>query len=170
MDWLKARLTAPKPSQAERRSAPRQRMEFDAEIRNADETTPATGIDIHEDGAKILCREAYHTGAVIFLTLKDVQLGGFAEVRHCTRRKDGKYAIGLAFRGPLVPQGAVWQIQRVHPAQKPWTQVDDKPPVVPVIEQRPEPPAKAGSEDAGRSMEPCGQPLIRRSRSRLVGR
>lgn len=130
LEWLKARLsgrnTAPQP---ERRTHERQRMRFDAELRRVDDTVPAVGVDIHEDGAKVLCREGWEAGTVLFLTLKEVQLGGFAEVRHCTRRKDGRFAMGLAFRSPLVPQGATWQIQRVHQSSEGWTQFDDKPPL-----------------------------------------
>ena len=68
-------------------------------------------------------------GSVVFLTLKEVQLGGFAEVRHCSLRRDGRYAIGLAFRGPLVPQGSTWQIQRVHQPECSWTKATTSPPV-----------------------------------------
>lgn len=129
LEWLKARLGGRKsPSQPERRSNQRQRIRFDAEFRKLDISFPVVGVDIHEDGAKVLAKQAWETGTVVFLSLKEVQLAGFAEVRHCSLRKDGRYAIGLLFQGPLVPQGAEWQIQRVHQKDSAWTQTDDKAP------------------------------------------
>jgi hypothetical protein len=105
-------------------------MRFDAEIQRSIKITPVVGVDIHEDGARVLSKEAWEIGTVLFLKLPIVQLGGFAEVRHCTLRKDGRYTVGLAFRGPLIPQGATWQIQRVcQPAAAAWTAEDDKPTV-----------------------------------------
>jgi hypothetical protein len=129
LEWLKARFGANKPApRPERRTTPRQRLRFAAELGGIEGAVAATGVDIHEDGARVLSKSAWEVGTVLFLRLKDVQLGGFAEVRHCARRKDGRYSIGLAFRSPLVPQGSTWQIQRVHQVENAWTYLDDKPP------------------------------------------
>ena len=100
-------------------------MRFEAEIRKGDEVFPAVGVDIHEDGARILCREQCEPGAILFLFLNEVQLGGFVEVRHCSPRKDGRYAMGVAFRGHLLPQGSTWQIQRAPTTESNWTHKDD---------------------------------------------
>jgi hypothetical protein len=130
LEWLKAQFGAePKlPPGGERRSAQRKRMRFEAEIQKVGESVPVIGVDIHEDGARVLAKQSWDTGTVLFLKLKNVQLGGFAEVRHCTRRQDGRYTIGLAFRGPFIPQGEQWQIQRVcQPATEAWTRSDDVP-------------------------------------------
>jgi len=95
-----------------------------------DSITPVVGMDIHEDGARILAKRKWETGTVLFMKIPSVQLGGFAEVRHCTLRKDGRYSIGLAFRGPFVPQGSEWQVQRYfQPSSNAWTTQDDAPPV-----------------------------------------
>ncbi len=75
----------------------------------------------------MLSPEDWEVGTIVFLKLPDVQLGGFAEVRHCTRRKDGRYAVGLKFNGPLIPQGSEWQIQRVCQPTQGWTRSDDVP-------------------------------------------
>jgi len=99
-------------------------MRFEAEIQRVDGNTPVVGVDIHEDGARILSKKGWKTGTVLFLRLNEVQLGGFAEVRHCSLRDDGRYTIGLAFRGPLIPQAGQWQIQRVC-AEQTWTVKDD---------------------------------------------
>jgi hypothetical protein len=127
--WFKARFGGRQmaASQAERRSTQRQRMRFEAEIQRLDGSIPVVGVNLQEDGALVLSKQAWAKGTVLFLKLKDVQLGGFAEVRHCTLRKEGKYAIGLAFRGPLVPQGETWQIQRVCQPENVWTANDDGP-------------------------------------------
>jgi hypothetical protein len=130
--WLKSRLAGEQgpPPAGERRSNLRKRMRFEAEIQKLDGTIPVIGVDIHEDGARILSKKAWDTGTVLFLKLPDVQLGGFAEVRHCTPRKDGRYTIGLAFRGPLIPQGSEWQVQRIcQPPTDAWTSLDDVPAV-----------------------------------------
>ncbi len=120
-------------------------MWFEAEIQRIDEMVPVVGVDVHEDGARILSKKAWDTGTVLFLKLKSVQLGGFAEVRHCTLRKDGRYTIGLAFRGPLIPQGEQWQIQRVcQPANAGWTRYDDRP----AITEDPPPPSHRPREVA----------------------
>jgi hypothetical protein len=99
-------------------------MRFEAEIHRFDGTTPVIGVDIHEDGARVLSKRNWPDGTLLFLKLTEVQLGGFVEVRHSTLRKDGRYAIGLAFRGPMVPQGETWQIQRVCTTGA-WTRKDD---------------------------------------------
>jgi hypothetical protein len=101
-------------------------MRFEAELQRIDSVVPVIGVDINEDGAKVLSKQAWQQGTILFLNLKGVQLGGFAEVRHCTLRKDRRYAIGLAFRGTLVPQGQTWQIQRVCETDGgQWTKRDD---------------------------------------------
>ena len=126
--WLKAQFGVQQPrAEGERRTNPRKRMRFDAEIQKLDSTTPAAGVDIHEDGARILSPEGWEVGTVIFLKLPGVQLGGFAQVRHCELRPDGRYSIGLSFQGPLIPQGSQWQIQRIfQPAPTDaWTKHDD---------------------------------------------
>ena len=128
LEWLKSRFGTPQRSGPERRTNERRRMRFEAELRVGQEDFPVVGVDIHEDGAKVLAPRHWEAGSIVFITLKDVQLGGFAEIRHCSRRKDGRYAIGLAFRGPLVPQGSQWQIQRVQQVEDPWTYRDDKKP------------------------------------------
>ena len=130
LEWLKSQLGREQgpPPGGERRANPRKRMRFDAEIQKLNGVFPVVGVDIHEDGARILAKQSWVTGTVLFLKLPDVQLGGFAEVRHCTQRKDGRFTIGLAFRGPLIPQGAQWQVQRVcQPATDAWTSRDDAP-------------------------------------------
>ncbi len=102
-------------------------MRFDAEIVKLDSTTPAAGVDIHEDGARILSAQGWEVGTIIFLKLPGVQLGGFAQVRHCALRPDGRYTIGLQFQGHLIPQGSEWQIQRIcqpEPTDA-WTKRDD---------------------------------------------
>jgi len=139
LDWLKAQfgVEQKRSKEAERRSAPRKRMRFEAEVEKVGETVPVVGVDFHEDGARILAQKGWDIGTVLFLKLKDVQLGGFAEVRHCTRRQDGRYTIGLAFRSPFIPQGEQWQIQRVcQPAAAAWTKSDDRP----AVEEGPLPP------------------------------
>jgi hypothetical protein len=101
-------------------------MRFEAELQRVDSVVPVVGVDINEDGAKVLSKQAWQQGTILFLNLKGVQLGGFAEVRHCTLREDRRYAVGLAFRGALVPQGQTWQIQRVCETDEgPWTKRDD---------------------------------------------
>ncbi len=101
-------------------------MRFEAEIQRVDGIFPVIGVDINEDGAKVLSKRGWEPGTILFLKLNDVQLGGFAEVRHCTLRKDRRYAIGLAFRGRLVLQGQTWQIQRVCQTDEgAWTKRDD---------------------------------------------
>jgi hypothetical protein len=129
LQWLKSRFGGRRRQEPERRTHVRQRLRFEAEIRKSNGTFPAVGVDIHEDGARVLTSESYDPGTVVFLTLKNVQLGGFAEVRHCALRGDGRFSTGLAFRGPLLPQGATWQVQRVHQTEDPWTMRDDKLPV-----------------------------------------
>ena len=128
LEWLKAQfgITAAPPPGGEKRRLPRKRLRYEAEIRRIDGSTPVVGVDIHEDGARILSKVQWDTGTVVFLKLPSVQLGGFAEVRHCTRRKDGRYSIGLAFRGPLIPQGSQWQVERhCQSSSDAWTATDD---------------------------------------------
>lgn len=127
--WLKAQFGVEHPTVPERRRGKhRKRMRFEAELQRVGEVVPAVGVDIHEDGARVLCTKGWEPGTVLFLRLTEVQLGGFAEVRHCTLRKDKRYAIGMAFRGPLIPQGATWQVQRVvQPSGDGWTKNDDRP-------------------------------------------
>jgi len=141
LQWLKSQLGVGQgpPPEGERRTNPRRRMRFEAQVQQAMATTPVVGVDIHEDGARILSRVAWETGTLLFLRLNEVQLGGFAEVRHCTRRKDGRYAVGLAFRGRLIPQGDQWQIQRVCQPSTAWTMRDDVPPV---SDEKPQPARK----------------------------
>ena len=127
LQWLKScfRGRHKAASQPERRVNRRQRMRFEAEVQRLDGVFPVVGVDIHEDGAKVLSKQSWAMGTILFFNLKTVQLGGFAEVRHSTLRKDGRYAIGLAFRGRLIPQGATWQIQRVCQSEGAWTKKDD---------------------------------------------
>ncbi len=101
-------------------------MSFDAEIQLLEGNFPVVGVDIHQHGAQVLSKRGWEPGTLLFLKLNDVQLGGPAEVRHSKLRKDGRYAIGLAFRGPMVPQGESWQIQRVGHSTGEWTYRDDK--------------------------------------------
>jgi PilZ domain len=144
LEWLKEQfgVPAPPPPGGERRTHPRKRMRFEAEISGKDLVTAVVGVDIHENGARILSKEKWETGTVLFIKLPIVQLGGFAEVRHCSLRKDGRYNVGLAFRGPLIPQGAQWQIARYcQPASDAWTAHDDKPttsePNLPPVRKKP---------------------------------
>jgi len=137
--WLKAQfgIAQGPPPGGERRAVPRKRMRFEAQIELLDGSTPAVGVDIHEDGARILSSRGWEAGSVIFLRLTEVQLGGFAEIRHCVERPDGRFSIGLAFRGPLLPQGTEWQIRRIVQVDDAWTEKDDRPYPEPVLPHQP---------------------------------
>src|SRR5580698_823074 len=88
--WLKSQFGEPsRPAESERRSSPRRKMRFEAEIQRFDGTTSVIGVDIHEDGARVLSKRNWANGTLLFLKLTEVQLGGFVEVRHSTLRNDG---------------------------------------------------------------------------------
>ncbi len=93
---------------------PRRQIRFPARIQSGNGCFHAMGMDLHDQGAMLVSKQAWAQGTVLFLDLKCFWLMGFAEVRHCTMRNDRNYAIGLQFRAPLMRQElGTWQIERV---------------------------------------------------------
>ena len=123
--------------QPERRVAGRLRMRFEAEVEGPDDAVliPVKGIDINEYGAMVVSRQPWAPGSRVLLQLKSVRLAGSAVVRHCTLLKEGRYAIGLEFYGPLKRHHAeTWHIQQFGHATGAWTERDD---VVPPMDEAP---------------------------------
>ena len=66
--WLKSQFGGRQGhTQDERGSIPRKRMRFEAEIQRVDGITPAIGVDINEDGAKVLSKQGWETGTATVL-------------------------------------------------------------------------------------------------------
>ena len=127
LNWVKSLLRRQGTPDlfAERRAARREKISFKVEIDGPDGVVPANGVDIHGQGAMVISKQAWANGTILFVQLKDFRLGGYADVRHCTLRKGGNYAIGLRFRGPLAAQVGDWRVQRVCSSADAWTRTDD---------------------------------------------
>jgi len=109
--WLG--LSTQAAPQAERRILTRMHKPFLAEIQGPNGRIPATGVDLHDRGVKLISKLPWAAGAVLFLDLKSLQLMGFAQVRHCTHKR-GHYVIGLEFCSPLMQRElGTWLIERV---------------------------------------------------------
>jgi hypothetical protein len=125
LGWLKAKLRCGLDRSSERRTARRERLTFKAEIDGPAGSVQAKGVDINAQGAMVVSRQAWAIGTKLFTRIKDLKLGGIAEVRHCTERKDGSFAVGLEFRGPFTTQAGTWRIQRIYTEDGEWTTIDD---------------------------------------------
>ena len=124
--WLMSRLA--QPASDERRGKRRERMRFQAEIEGPDTPTlvAVSGIDIHQQGAMVVSKRPWATGATVCLQLKTFGLAGLAVVRHCTPRKGSVYATGLEFLGPLKRhETGIWEVRRVGHTDGVWTKNDE---------------------------------------------
>lgn len=61
----------------------------------------AQGVDASRQGIGVVSEKPLPPGILVFLELTDADLSGFAHVRHCTSRPDGKFKLGLKFRDQL---------------------------------------------------------------------
>ena len=124
LKFVKSWFRAESISFEERRAVKRERVSFMAEIDGPEGLTSVRGIDIHSEGTLVLSRKLIPVGTAVYVQLKSFDLGGLAEVRHCTSRK-GQYALGLQFRGHVVRQAGTWQTKRVYNDGAAWTAFDD---------------------------------------------
>jgi hypothetical protein len=71
------------------------------------------GVDLNNSGALITSGVPLAPGDSVFLYLASARLMGWAEVRHCARRRIFGYNVGVEFRGPLMraTEGA-WQFHQ----------------------------------------------------------
>lgn len=80
------------------------------------EKNDVRGIDLNTAGALITSSVPLTPGSRVFLYIESERLMGWAQVRHCTRRRMFGYHVGLEFRGCLLPamQGN-WEFSSVTP-------------------------------------------------------
>lgn len=103
------------PGQSDRRYNHRLKMHFDAKISRKSGWMRARGVNMHAGGAMVVASRPVAPQSVVFVRLKSLGLMGYAQVRHCTERWLGGYAIGMTFRAPLMQEEVGrWQFQQVH--------------------------------------------------------
>ncbi len=85
----------------ERRCRGRLRAHFTVGIQSPYGYIEARGLNASRHGAGVDSPEAIDTDSLVFIELPQCGLAGFAYVRHCQPRPDGRFSIGLRFRGPL---------------------------------------------------------------------
>ncbi len=85
----------------ERRRRGRLRAQFTVAIQSSYGDIEARGLNASRHGAGIDSPEAIETDSLVFIELPQCGLSGFAHVRHCKPRPDGRFTIGLRFRGSL---------------------------------------------------------------------
>jgi hypothetical protein len=74
------------------------------------------GVDLNKSGAKVTTDVPLAPGSGVFVYIASERLMGWAEVRHCARRRMSGYHIGLEFRGSLMCASAMegdWQFSNV---------------------------------------------------------
>ena len=111
------------------RNSPRVQTDFGVAVTGTVVRVEARGVDIGRQGVGITADQPLGKGLLVFVQLTEVDLGAFAYVRHCSRRPDGQYSVGLEFRDPLQrphPQGKDWTYQRLkHGACGTWDAASD---------------------------------------------
>ncbi len=85
----------------DKRDHRRVRADFGVTIELNGGALQARGVDASRQGMGIVSERPLPQGTLVFLQLTDADLGGFAHVRHCTSRPDGKFKLGLKFRDQL---------------------------------------------------------------------
>ena len=99
----------------ERRRRKRMKMSFDAELSVHGRSLAVDGVDLHEYGARVVCHTGIAPGTQVLINLLTKRVVGFAHVRHCTRRGNGTFGIGLQFPAELMPkQPGPWTFTRVE--------------------------------------------------------
>lgn len=112
---LKRCLSAGPPGRADRRLNHRLKMHFDAKISRKSGWLRARGVNMHAEGAMVVASRPVAPQSVVFVRLKSLGLMGYAQVRYCTERWLGGYAIGIAFCAPLMQEEVGrWQFQQVR--------------------------------------------------------
>ena len=90
-------------------------MYFEAKVARESGWMRARGVNMHAEGAMVVASRPLKPQSVVFVRLKSLGLMGYAQVRHCTERWLGGYAIGMVFRAPLMQEEVGrWQFQQVH--------------------------------------------------------
>jgi len=101
----------------ERRDRRRLKAEFRA-VLTADATQmEVVGLDASRYGIGVLSEQALAMGALVFVRLKELGLAGFAYVRRCDAQTDGRFRLGLEFRGELGRERgdqAAWNVQQLN--------------------------------------------------------
>jgi len=71
-----------------------------AAIRGVPRDMPARCADLSDYGALVLVRQPLEKGLEVAFSIPSLRLIGVGRVRHC-RRRIFRYAVGIAFNGPL---------------------------------------------------------------------
>jgi hypothetical protein len=110
----------------ERRQRDRLRTHFTVAIQAPNGYFEAHGINANRHGVGLDSPEPIEPGSLVFLQLPQCGLAGFAYVRHCLARPDGRFTIGLRFRGSLYRErrpefGGRWHyVKATHGACGAW--------------------------------------------------
>jgi hypothetical protein len=85
----------------ERRDRRRLKADFRAVLTGDCGFIEVRGIDASRYGIGVLAPEPVLPGALVFVRLKELGLAGFAHVRRSVPLPDGRFMLGLQFRGEL---------------------------------------------------------------------
>ena len=78
------------------------RAKFKGWLKCDGKTLGIRGVDLNKSGALVTLGKPVAPGTGVFLFIDSEKLMGWAEVRHCTRRRIFGYHVGLEFRGSLM--------------------------------------------------------------------
>src|SRR5687767_9033808 len=98
--------TRGKSNHAERRTAERRQLHFDAQVTLSIGSLSVRGVNIHPTGLGVLSSRPLPEGSSVFVRIKSLGLVGFAQVRHCNPHGLFSYSIGLEFQSKPMRQDA----------------------------------------------------------------
>jgi len=103
----------------DRRGRARLRAHFHVVLSGMCGYIEARGLNVTREGAALDSPDPAEVGSLVYVQLPHLGLEGFAHVRRCDPRSDGRFTLGLRFRGALlsVPKpefGGGWLYQRVR--------------------------------------------------------
>jgi PilZ domain len=99
----------------DQRDRKRLRANFNVSLEAAAGLLHTYGVDASRRGIGVLSRQPVTHGSLVFVSLSDLDLSGFAYVRHCTACADGTFRLGLNFRESLHrkrPEPGKWTYRR----------------------------------------------------------
>jgi hypothetical protein len=101
--------------QPDRRFHHRLNMYFEAKISRKSGWMRVRGVNMHAEGAMLMASRPLTPHSVVFVRVNTFKLVGFAQVRHCTEWGLWSYAIGVAFRAPLMREEfGTWQFHQIY--------------------------------------------------------